>query len=316
MKLIATKGMHRPAARTLAYAPGLAMLFAAFGCATVPDHVSSVKVAAIQCSSDLGDVSANTRKITELVKQAAKHGAKIVVLPEMAITGYLSQDGRTNWHVTGRPLEKEYVGQDPAGCAETVPGRSTRHFCKLARELGIYLTIPIMEIDHRDGPDQPRYFNTVCLASPKGELAVHYRKLKPWPHAEKSWATPGDRGIQTFDTEYGRVGFAICFDIHSILENYRTEELWALLFPTAWADSEHPAEWFFHGLPAKLKPFHHHLIAANRTVEGRQNWRGFGFSVVLSAEGRVLASPKSLFGSEIVYADLPVGKKHPPKSKP
>jgi predicted amidohydrolase len=304
--------------RSLFSAPGLALLLCAIGCATGGgparrDHSSTVKVAAVQCSADLGDVAANTRKLNALVRQAAQGGAKIVVLPELAITGYLSQNGKTNWHVAGRPLEKEYVGQDPAGCAEPVPGPSTRHFCRLAGELGIYLTIPLLEVDRTDGPDRPRYFNTVCLASPQGELVGHYRKLKPWPHAEKSWATPGDRGLQTFDTEYGRVGFAICFDIHSILERYRSEELWTLLFSTAWADSEHPAEWFFHGLPARLKPFHHHLIAANRTVDEKQTWRGYGFSVVLSAEGRVLASPKSLFGPEIVYADLPVGKIPAPK---
>jgi predicted amidohydrolase len=41
----------------------------------------------------------------------------------------------------------------------------------------------------RPGPGL--YFNTVCLASPSGELVLHYHKLNPWPYAEKSWATEG-----------------------------------------------------------------------------------------------------------------------------
>ena len=45
-----------------------------------------VKVAAIQCSSILGDVEANRKKITALVSQAAKNGAKIIVLPEIETT--------------------------------------------------------------------------------------------------------------------------------------------------------------------------------------------------------------------------------------
>ena len=271
--------------------------------ATAPSR--TVKVAAVQCSSELGDIAGNTKKLTALVEEAAAHGAKIVVLPEASITGYLSQDGKTNWHVKGRPLEQEYVGKDPAAFAEPVPGPSTKHFCKLAGELGIYLTIPLVEVDLRDGPQKPRYFNTVCLANPQGKMVLHYRKLNPYPHAEKSWATPGDHGLQTYDTEYGRVGIAVCFDIHSILPKYRERKLWTMLFSTAWADSDYPHQWFLHELPAKLKPFNYNLIAANWGVDKDQSWRGFGFSSIISKDGKVLAYAKQIYGSEIVYADLP-----------
>jgi predicted amidohydrolase len=267
-----------------------------------------VKVAAVQCSSDLGEVAGNTKKLTELVKEAARNGAKIVVLPETSITGYLSQDLKTNWRLKGWPIESKFVGKDPARYAEEVPGASTTHFCKLARDLGIYLTIPFLEVDVTKGKDKPRYFNTVCLASPKGEMVAHYRKLTPWPYPEKSWATAGDRGVQTYDTEYGRVGLGICFDIHSILEKYEGKDLWALLYPIAWVDSEHPADWFFHRLPERVKPFKHHVIGANWSVDHKQDWRGYGFSVILSNEGKVVASAKTLYKSEIVYAELPTAK--------
>jgi len=272
----------------------------------------TVRVAAVQCSSEFGDVAANTRKLTELVKQAAENGAKIVVLPEASITGYLSQDAKTNWLVAGRPIEKAYVGRDPAPVAEPVPGPSTRHFCQLAKDLKIYLTIPLVEVDFTDGPEKPRYFNTLCLASPQGELVAHYRKLKPWAYAEKSWATDGNRGLQTFDTEYGRVGLAICFDIYTVVPQYQSKDLWTLLYPAAWADAEYPAEWFYHKLPARVKQLKHHLIAANWSVDGPQKWRGYGFSVIISREGKVVAAAKSVFGSDIVYADLPIRKPAPP----
>ena len=275
---------------------------------SLPAAPPTVKVAAVQCSSQMGDVAANTRKLTDLVRQATSQGAKIIVLPEASITGYLSQDAKTNWLVAGRPIEKDYVGRDPAPFAEPVPGPSTRHFCELARACGVYLTIPLVEVDLRDGPDKPRYFNTVCLANPQGALAVHYRKLMPWPYAEKSWATAGDRGLQTYGTEYGRVGIGICYDIYTIMEKYRDRHLWTLLHPTAWADAEHPADWFYHRLPAQVKLFHHHLIAANWSVDGAQGWRGYGFSVIISNAGQVLATAKSLYGSDIVYAELPVAR--------
>jgi predicted amidohydrolase len=269
---------------------------------------NTVKVAAVQCSSDLGDVAGNTRKITKLVREAATNGAKIVVLPETSITGYLSQDLQFNWHVPGMPIDIRFEGKDPKDAAEPVPGRSTKYFCALAKELGIYLTIPLLEVDTTRGMEKPRYFNTVCLASPKGELVAHYRKLTPWPLPEQSWATPGDRGVQTCDTEYGRVGLGICFDIHTILEKYRRHDIWCLLYPIAWVDSEHPADWMFHRLPERIKPFKHHLVGANWSVDKAQKWRGYGFSVIISSEGKVVASAKSLYGSEIVYAKLPTAK--------
>src|SRR5262245_41037845 len=102
-----------------------------------------VKVAAVQCSSELGAVEANRAKLTGLVREAAAAGAKIVVLPETAVTGYLSQDLATNWHVAGRPLERVFQGRDPRDAAETVPGASTRHFAALAKGLGVYLTVPL-----------------------------------------------------------------------------------------------------------------------------------------------------------------------------
>lgn len=269
------------------------------------DKPLEVKVAAIQCSSDLGDVDANTRKLTTLVCQAAKAGAKIVVLPETAVTGYLSQDLRTNWHVAGKPIRPTFQGKDPAAFAETVPGPSTKHFAALAKELGIYLTIPLLEVDRPPEPAEARYFNTVCLAAPSGELVAHYRKLTPWPVPEQSWATPGDRGVQVYDTEYGRVGLAICFDIHTILEKYQPHHIWALLYPIAWVDENHPADWFWHRLPRRVAPFKHYVIGANWSVDKRQTWFGYGFSTILGPDGAVIASAKSLYGPEIVYATIP-----------
>src|SRR5262249_10745623 len=195
----------------------------------------------------------------------------------------------------------------PLPYAETVPGQSTRHFAALAKELQVYLTVPLLEVvwPPEDRPNElPRYFNTAFLMSPKGEMVAHYRKLTPWPHPEQSWATPGDRGVQVYDTEYGRVGLAICFDIHTILEKYQPHKIWALLYPIAWVDSSHPADWFWHQLPRRVAPFNHYVIGANWSVDRKQPWFGYGFSTILGPDGKVIATAKSLYGSEIVYATI------------
>ncbi len=289
------------------------------------DRPQTVKVAAIQCSSVLGDVEGNRKKLTQLVTEAAGEGAKIIVLPEAAVTGYLSQDLKTNWRLAGWPIDREFKGKDPLPFAETVPGPSTKHFCALAKQLQVYITVPLVEKEEpaaanavqekavpakaspeKAAPDTaaPRLFNTVCLVSPKGEIAAHYRKLTPWPVPEKSWATPGDRGAQTYDTEYGRVGLAICYDVHTILEKYQPEKIWALLYPIAWVDDNHPADWFWHRLPERVAPFKHYVIGANWSVDHREKWFGYGFSEIISPDGKIVAAAKSLYGSEIVYATI------------
>jgi predicted amidohydrolase len=266
-----------------------------------------VVVAAVQCSSTLGDVEGNRRKLVSLVEDAAARGAKIVVLPEAAITGYLSQDLRTTWHRDGWPIDPQFEGKDLDGCAEPVPGPSTRLFCDLARRLGIWVTIPLVEVDDSLGTGalERRYFNTVCLASPAGEIAAHYRKLTPWPLPEQSWATPGDRDVQVVDTEYGRVGLGICYDVHTILDRYDGRGLWALLYPIAWVDESHPAEWFWHELPSRVAKHGFWVIGANWSVDAPQPWVGYGFSEIVSPRGEVVAAAKSLHGSEIVLARIP-----------
>src|SRR5262245_34524350 len=105
----------------------------------------TVKVAAVQCPSDLGDIQGNTRRLTKLVETAAAAGAKFVVLPETSISGYLSQDLTTNWHLPGWPVEQAFASKDPRPFAQRVPGPATDHFTALAKRLGIYLTIPLLE---------------------------------------------------------------------------------------------------------------------------------------------------------------------------
>jgi hypothetical protein len=47
------------------------------------------------------------------------------------------------------------------------------------------------------------------------------------------------------------------------------------------------------------------LIGANWSVDEAQAWRGYGFSVIISNQGKVVSSARSLYGREIVYAELP-----------
>eukprot|EP00035_Acanthoeca_spectabilis_P026750 m.464070 g.464070 ORF g.464070 m.464070 type:complete len:345 (-) comp23301_c0_seq1:64-1098(-) len=284
----------------------------------------TVMVASLQASSDLGKVEENTAKFIGLAEEAAAAGAKIIVLPETAITGYLSQDLTTNWIIPSRKRRGlknySYTGEmDPALHAETVPGPSTRRFCELAKRLGVYITVPFLEVATEQPPPTEveeddgsmatdaapiaRYYNTVCLAGPDGTLRAHYRKTSPWPTPEKSWATAGT-DVAFADTEYGRVGLAICFDIHSVLAKYAQHELWALLYPIAWVGE--PEQWFRTELPGLLRKVNsnHYIIGCNWSTDEEQSWPGAGISSHYGPRGELVASTGDQIGSTIVYSTI------------
>ena len=58
-------------------------------------------------------------------------------------------------------------------------------------------------------------------------------------------------------------------------------------------------------MTARVARHHHYVIGANWSVDAKQDWRGYGFSTIISPAGEVLATAKSLHGSEIVYATIP-----------
>jgi predicted amidohydrolase len=264
---------------------------------------STVRVAAVQFISLWAKPAENRAAIEPLVREAAKNGAKIVVLPETAVTAYMSHDIRLTWRVDGWQLTRGLQGVSPKEHAETVPGDSTRVFGALAKELGIYLTVPLVEFD----PKQEKYFNTLVLMDPTGQIALHYRKLNPWPWAERGWASPGDRGHQFLDTPYGRLGLLICYDINFEPPKLKQNHVDHLLYSIAWVDDPN-STWFTKELPEIARKSDMNIIGANWSVPDQPGWHGYGKSLILLRNGEAAARVKNDLGNEIIYADLAIPK--------
>lgn len=282
------------------------ILFADAGvssCAEPSAGLDTVRVAAVQFISRWARPDENRKNLEPLICEAAKNGAKIVVLPETAISSYMSHDIRLTWQVGDRAVSPELQGVSPQDVAETVPGKSTRIFGNLAKELGIYLTAPFLEFDAK----QDKYFNTVVLLDPKGEIVLHYRKLNPWPYAERGWATPGDRGQQFIDTPYGRLGLLICFDINFEPPKLKENRVDHLLYSIAWVDAA-KSDWFAKRLPEIARKADVNIIGANWSVPDKLGWYGYGQTLIIRRTGEVAARVKNDLGNEIIYADLPVPK--------
>ncbi|MEX2216905.1 MAG: carbon-nitrogen hydrolase family protein [Phycisphaeraceae bacterium] len=290
--------------RTVLTALLLATLTLPLRAAEPTEKPTTVRVAAIQFISAFADPAANRKGLQPLIREAAKNGAKIIVLPETAITGYMPTDLKRTWQVDNRELSGGLTGVNPKDAAETVPGQSTKAFAALAGELGIYLTIPLLEVDKKSG----EYFNTIVLADPEGKIVLHYRKLNPWPWAERGWATTGDRGHQYIDSPYGRLGLLICYDINFEPPKLKKKKVDHLLYCIAWVDDEN-STWFKKQLPAIAKENNLNIIGANWSLEAaieKPDWHGYGNSLIISNEGNVMTKVKSDFGNEIIYAELKV----------
>lgn len=265
------------------------------------------RVAAVQCPSLFGDPAANRQTLERLVANAVYDGAEVVVLPETAVTGYMSPDLKRTWQVGGRQITAGLTGVDPKDAAETVPGESTRFFAQVARKWGIYLTVPLLEVDRRTG----KFYNTVVLLGPGGEQLIHYRKINPWPWAEKGWATPGDLGRPVVDTPFGRLGTLVCYDIHKQAAEMASLKIDTLLYCIAWVDNR-DSDWFPHRLPEIAQDNGFNIVGANWTVpacpDGQDPpaWHGYGQSCIIASDGKVLATAGKDHLTEVIYADLPL----------
>jgi len=155
------------------------------------EKVSPVRVAVVQFDPQVGmeNRERNLRHGLAMALQAVEGGANLIVLPELANTGYL---------FTNRQEAFEH--------AEGVPnGPSVQIWMDFAKKHDVYLVAGVAE---RDGM---QLFDTAVLLGPDGFIGK-YRKAHLW-NMEKLWFTPGNLGFPVFDTPIGRIGLLICWDI-------------------------------------------------------------------------------------------------------
>lgn len=183
-----------------------------------------VTVAATQfaCSWDL---PRNLDQAERLVREASGRGARIILLQELFATPYfcIEQDA-------GYLQLAETAADSPL----------LRRFGALAAELGVVLPVSFFE---RAGN---AYFNSLVVFDADGARLGLYRKshIPNGPgYQEKFYFSPGDTGFRVWDTRFGRIGVAICWD-QWFPETARAMALQGaelLFFPTAIGSEPPPA---------------------------------------------------------------------------
>jgi predicted amidohydrolase len=236
-----------------------------------------MKVAAVQMDIKILEKEQNLEKIIENLNHAARAGAKLVVFPECALTGYC------------------FTGLDEAmPMAETVPGPSTEKIAEAARKLDCTLIVGLLE---REGE---RMYNVAVVVGPNGVLGV-YRKAH-LPCLGIDWCTiPGDGPLQVFDTPHGKIGINICYDV-SVPEAARVLKLRGaqlLAVPTNWPVGSDIWE---HTPNVRATENHFYVVASDRVGEER-GFRFAGHSKIVDFSGKVLAEAGAT-EETILYADL------------
>lgn len=234
------------------------------------------RVAAIQFEPALGEKEKNTGALLGLIEEAASHDARLIVLPEMATTGYC-------W------LSRKEITPH----VEPIPGPTTSRFQELATRYGCYITVTLPEVD----PATQIYYNSVALLGPEGLVGV-YRKTHSYI-AEPRWARDGDLGFPVWETPLGRLGALICMDA-VYFETARIPALHqadVILFPTNWLDEHCPSSWWM----ARALENGVYFIAANRY--GRERGTQFsGGSCILNPDGSIQSYLDN--GEGIVYGEV------------
>jgi predicted amidohydrolase len=152
------------------------------------DSGGSVRIAVAQYAPRVGDVEHNRTQAVHWARAAAERGADLVVLPELASSGY-----------TFRSVEEAQACAEDASSGPTVAA-----LVEVARDSGMHIVCGL------DESDADCRHNSAVLLGPTGRLAT-YRKLHLF-HDEQSWFVPGG-GLPVVELPIGRVGMIICYDL-------------------------------------------------------------------------------------------------------
>ncbi len=260
--------------------------------------MTKLTVAALQLAFG-EDTTANIANVSELVREGAGKGARVVLPPELFEGPYFCRLEDEGLFATARP-----TAEHPSVVAMQ----------KLAGELNIWIPTSFFEADG------PHHYNSLAMINPDGKIAGVYRKshIPDGPgYQEKFYFRPGNTGFKVWPGAGTTLGVGICWD-QWYPEAARAMMLMGaeiLFYPTAIGTEPHDPELDTSRLWRRAMIGHAvsnvvPVVAANRIgSEGGQ--RFYGHSFICDERGDLLAE----FGAEetgvlVAELDLAAAKKH------
>ncbi len=260
--------------------------------------MSQIRVAALQLAFT-DDIDENIAAVSELVREAAGKGAKLILPPELFEGHYFCRTQDEGHFVRALPVDAH-----PAVLAMR----------RLAEELGVYIPTSFFEAEGH------HHYNSLAMIDDKGAVMGVYRKshIPDGPgYSEKFYFRPGNTGFKTFRTPYGTVGPAVCWDqwYPETARALMLDGAEILLFPTAIGTEPHDPDLDTSRLWRRAMIGHAvsnvvPVVAANR-IGTEHGQRFYGHSFIADERGDLLAE----FGAEetgvlVATLDLEQARKH------
>jgi predicted amidohydrolase len=245
-----------------------------------------IKIALAQMNCKREDKKENLTKIEKTVTKARKQAADLVIFPELSLTGYVVRD-------------QIYE------LAETIPGPSTKVIENIAKKTKSHIVFGMPELSEKA---QATIYNAAVLVGPEGFIGK-YRKMYLPTHSifeEKRYFRPGYQAT-VFDTELGKIGLIICYDIF-FPEVSRLTRLEGAQLIVCISASPATRRAFFETLTVARAIENTAFLAYVNLVgieDGLQFWGG---SRIVGPNGKVLVQAKyddeDLVMCDIDYADI------------
>jgi len=226
--------------------------------------MGQVTVAGIQFDPKIGLVRENRVRILGLIDEVAAQGAKLVVFPECALSGYVFNDI-----------------DEARQASERVPGPSTQALAATCKELGVYAIVGMLE----DAGET--IYNSAVLCGPEGVIGIYRKTHLPFLGVDMMTGL-GPDPYRVFDTSIGRIGMLICYDLR-FPEAARCLALGGadiIAVPTNWPQGADTAPDFI--APARAVENRVFVVGVNRA--GTERGVSFiGKSQIIDPSGRRLA---------------------------
>jgi predicted amidohydrolase len=246
-------------------------------------------MACIQFEPRIGERSSNLDGMVAKIRIAHGNGARLMVLPELADSGCVFKNA-----------------VELAELAYPIPtGESSQRLISLAAELNIYIVSGLAEVDNG------QYFNSTMLCGPEGHIGK-YRKLHLWNN-ENLIFEKGNLGLPVFDTPFGRIGMAICYDgwfpeSFRLLADAGAE---IVCVPTNWIPmpGQEPKAEAMSNTLHKAAAHSNGLYIACACRVGTERGQPFvGQSLIIDPHGFLLAGPAAWDAEDILYAKIDSSK--------
>jgi deaminated glutathione amidase len=220
------------------------------------------------------DRDENLARSANLVEQAEAAGARLVCLPEVF-----------SWR---GPQVHE------VSSAEEIPGPTSDFASALARRLSVYLVAgSLLE----RSSDPLKCYNTSLLFGPDGALLASYRKIHLFDvaipgavtAAESLTRAAGDQPV-CVETDIGRIGLAVCYDLRFPELFRRLSECGAevIVVPSAFTAHTGAAHW--HTLVrARAIENQCYVVAPNQYGATQHGFRNYGHSLLVDPWGDIVA---------------------------